>query len=207
VTKRRDRTRRAARNRSTRDPKQIILVVCEGEVTEPEYFEAFKAHYRTSRVEVLTVKAAGVPFSLVTTARDMKRKAEAAALAGEDDNLRYDAVWAVFDVDDHPKINDAIGMARDNDIQLAISNPCFELWLLLHLRDQPGPQDRSSIRRLLTKEVGTYGKSVDFTLYQPGYTTAVKRARSLGSHSPSECKPGPNPSTEVCELTESIRTN
>jgi hypothetical protein len=33
-------------------------------------------------------------------------------------------------------------MATDTENRLAISNPCFELWLLLHHRDCPGELHR-----------------------------------------------------------------
>ncbi len=38
---RRDRDRRPGRRAPFREPKPVILIVCEGERTEPEYFEGF----------------------------------------------------------------------------------------------------------------------------------------------------------------------
>ena len=58
-----------------------------------------------------------------------------------------------FDVDEHPGISDAKQMARASGIKLAISNPCFELWLLLHFREQPGPQNRHRIQHILKTHV------------------------------------------------------
>jgi hypothetical protein len=46
-----------------------------------------------------------------------------------------DEVWCVFDVDEHPKLAEARDQANANGIQLAVSNPCFELWLLLHFQE------------------------------------------------------------------------
>jgi hypothetical protein len=40
------------------------------------------------------------------------------------------------DVDEHPRLDEARVQAHDNDIRVAISNPCFELWLVLHFRSQ-----------------------------------------------------------------------
>jgi len=44
---------------------------------------------------------------LVTTARDLKEEAARDAVGERDDNLRYDEVWCVFDVDEHPRISEA----------------------------------------------------------------------------------------------------
>jgi len=150
---------------------------------------------------------AGVPLTVVTLARDRKNLAESEAEKEGDENLKYDSVWAVFDVDDHPNIPTAIQMARDNSINLAVSNPSFELWLLLHYQDQPGMKGRAAVRQLLSNHVNNYDKHVSFDKdYQPGYDDAVKRAKYLGACNIQTCQPGPNPSTGVYVLTESIRT-
>jgi hypothetical protein len=41
----------------------------------------------------------------------------------------------VTDVDTHSRLDDAIRLANAADISLAVSNPCFEIWPLLHLRN------------------------------------------------------------------------
>jgi len=78
-------------------------------------------------------------------AKEHKKTAEANSRREKEVNLLYNSVWCVFDVDDHPRVADARQMAADNGIELAISNPCFELWLLLHFRDGPGMQHRDKI--------------------------------------------------------------
>lgn len=82
------------------------------------------------------ISPGGVPKTLVERATEMKKAGEREANTKKDEYLRYDEVWCVFDIDDHPKIADARQQARDNGIDLAISNPCFELWVLLHFQDQ-----------------------------------------------------------------------
>ena len=56
-------------------------------------------------------------------------------------------------MDDHPNIPEAKQMAKANDINLAISNPSFELWLLLHFRSGPGAKHRDEIVKMLKKFV------------------------------------------------------
>src|SRR5262249_31336287 len=137
-------------------------------------------------------------------AKRLKTNAQTAAKRESDSNLEYDSVWCVFDVDDHPLLDEAAEMAKKNDIKIALSNPCFELWLLLHLREQPGMKNRKQLRKILKKHVQDYDKDVNLRVYIGGYDTAVERARKLDELAVSMGKPGMNPTTGVYNLTEII---
>jgi len=134
----RNRSRRQGRPLPFREPRPTILVVTEGEVTEPEYLHGLQRACRNPRVTIKVADQHGVPATLVRIAKQEKQEAEARAERERDENLAYDSVWCIFDIDDHPAIGETKEMARDNGIRLAISNPCIELWLLLHFRDNPG---------------------------------------------------------------------
>ena len=140
----------------------------------------------------------------MTVAKEHKKRAEAARRAEEDDNLAFDAVWCVFDVDDHPQVDDARQMARDNGIELAISNPCFELWLLLHFRESPGMQHREKLVKILCTHVPGYQKKVEFKTYSVGYRQAVERAERMDRMAQSIGASGRNPTTGVYQLTKVI---
>jgi len=199
----RNRTRRPARGKLTKDPKPKILVVTEGEVTEPEYIRGFTRIYRNLLVEiVIESKAGSAPKTLVEAAKKLKKEAEKQADRKEDDFLKYDEVWCVFDVDEHPNIPSAKEMARDNNIKLAISNPCFEIWLWLHFAEQPGVQHRHELQKKMKQHIPSYSsknKHVNYSDYKDGYETAVSRAKKLEEEV--------NPSTSVWKLTEQIRKN
>ena len=79
-------------------PKPRLLILCEGEVTEPAYIRGLARSSRAASVEVIIAKEQGVPFTLVKLARDKKRAAELAARKQSDEFLRYDEVWCVFDM-------------------------------------------------------------------------------------------------------------
>jgi hypothetical protein len=113
-------------------------------------------------------------------------------------------VWCVFDIDSHPNVEDALQMARDNGIHLAISNPCFELWLLLHLRESPGAQHRHDVQRLLGSFLPGCEKAVDFAMLKGGYRDAVGRATRLDLEARDVDEVGRNPTTGVYRLTEAI---
>jgi hypothetical protein len=201
----RNRRRRPGRPRPFRDPKPRILVVSEGKITEPEYLRGFANACRNPRVDIEIAPEHGVPRTVVEVARDRKKEAMEDAARERDDNLAYDSVWGVFDVDEHPRLGEAKEMARDNDIRLAVSNPCVELWLLLHFRDNPGMQDRARVKAMLAEHVAGYDKHVDYTSYSAGYSQAVRRAKRMDEDAAEANEPGRNPTTGVYELTESIR--
>ena len=74
--------------------------MCEGSVTEPDYFEGFSVAYKNPRVRVKVMGGVGVPQTIVEAAREHKREAEKRARREKDENLCFDEVWCVFDVDD-----------------------------------------------------------------------------------------------------------
>jgi hypothetical protein len=203
----RNRDRRPARREPYKDAKPVILIVTEGRVTEPEYLEGFALASQNSRVEIEVLGGAGAPRTIVETAKDRKQRAEIRAVREKDDNLRYDRVWCVFDVDQHPNIPNAKQMARDNDIELAISNPCIELWLWLHFADPPGMQDRHRLQAMMKKHILNYNKHLDYSDYASGYDGAVRRAKQLDAGAEADGEEGRNPTTGVWRLTESIRSD
>src|ERR1017187_8009342 len=131
-----------------RQPKQRFLIVCEGTVTEPCYFRDVR-HVERSLIE-LQIEPRATPKTIVERAVELKKQANRDAKRRADDNLKYDEVWCVFDVDDHRLIVEAKEQAKANGVEVAISNPCFELWALLHfqylradLESATGPRVRS----------------------------------------------------------------
>jgi hypothetical protein len=201
---RRNRDRKQARRQPFRDPRPVILIVCEGD-TEHDYFDGFWRAARNPRVTIHIPEEHGVPKTLVEIAKRLKNEAQSEAKRQGDDNLAFDSVWCVSDVDEHPNLPEARQMARDNGIELAISNPCFELWLLLHFRDNPGMQHRDNVRKMLVGYVPGYDKHVEYKTYADGYGQAVIRARRMDEAAESAIESGRNPTTGVYKLTELIR--
>jgi len=60
-----------------------------------------------------------------------------------------------------------------------LSNPCFELWLVLHRRDAPG-QNSEQLRKILRAELGAFEKSCyDVEALKPTADHAIRRAERL----------------------------
>ncbi len=104
--------------------KPSILIVCEGENTEPSYFNQF-------RITSAKVKSVGEGYNTVSL---VNRTLELAQQGN------YDKVWCVFDKDDFPyeDFNNAIQIAEANNFGVAYSNQAFEYWLILHFNDHQG---------------------------------------------------------------------
>lgn len=115
----------------------------------------------------------------------------------------YDQVWCVLDVDDFD-FGEALAAARRSDINLAISNPCFELWLLLHHAGVTAAMQGASESLLrLKRVVPEYDKAdLRFADFAEGIPDAVRRARLLFN---GDAPLGPNPSTGMWRLVSLIR--
>lgn len=142
---RRNRERLLKRRVAVRQPRKTILIFCEGERTEPEYLNALKRQQWVSDVaevdlRVETKQGGSVPATLVSLAVEARKK----DCKGQ---REFDEFWCVFDVEwpqNHPKLTSVIEEARQGGIKLAVSNPCFELWLILHFQDQNSWLDNDS---------------------------------------------------------------
>jgi hypothetical protein len=160
-------------------------VYCEARRTERAYFDGLRSLCPSGTVHLDLKYKAVHPAQLVEVAFT-------ASVQGS-----YDQVWCVVD-DDGRDLSDARQMAAKRGVLLAVSNPCFELWLLLHHTDCTayvgGYAD--AVGRL-RKHVRAYDKAhLNFDDFAEGVPSAVKRAKVLD--------PGHNPSTTVWRLVERV---
>jgi hypothetical protein len=201
---RRHRERRPARGAPRNTVRRRLLIVCEGVVTEPDYLYGLERWARNNTVQIDIPPEHGVPLTLVRRAEALAEQAKSAAKREGDAFLAYDEVWCAFDIDEHPNIDDACQLARARGIQLAVSNPCFELWILLHFRESPGALHRRTLQRMVGEYLPGYDKHLDFERVAPGLEDAVRRARRLDRDAQEEGESGRNPSTGFYRLADSI---
>jgi hypothetical protein len=188
-------------------PRIGITIFCEGRNTEPGYFRDFAAAFGNQLVRVRTEGGAGVPLTLVK-----KAKAELDRLAGRkrESYEEGDQVWIAFDCDEHPGVKETIRQAGEHNIGVAYSNPCFELWALLHLQDHDAPIGRHDLQKLLAKVLKGYDakeKRLDFDRLRPGYESACQRAEAMRRRRRDEGSAEGNPFTSVDGLTGIIAAN
>lgn len=175
-----------------RDEEAVVLIVCEGEKTEPNYFRSFRV---SKKIHVLG--EGDSPLNLIHKART------------EQHGQQYDQVWCVFDRDDVPagQFNTALQQAAQYGIHIAYSNQCFELWYLLHFHFYHTAMPRATYRRLLSEELGVDYRKARPDMYarlEPRQAQAIRNAkRLLDLYQP----PNPekdDPSTTVFRLVEAL---
>ncbi len=199
--RRRDKPLRRRAPRRNELPRFVIF--CEGELTEPLYLKAFASLPEVRRVATLDIRGMGYePRRLVEEARAVKRSERGQATGATE-------YWCVFDVEaptQHVRLHEAVQMARDNGISVAISNPCFELWLVLHHAEHERWIDNETCRGLLNEHDKSQGKRVDGASYMPRRQQAIARARRLAALHESAGRelPNDNPSSAVYRLLEAV---
>jgi hypothetical protein len=157
-------------------------------------------------VRVIVADEHGVPTTLVDLA--VAAKADATRDQRRGRGAAWDDVWCVFDEDSHPGLREAIEKAEANGIKLAVSNPCIELWFVLHFNDQAGYIERrdaqSQARHLLGCDKGLSDNALDALAER--YEDARERALALDEKHIGDGSPRrTNPSSEVWKLVDQIR--
>ncbi len=183
------------------------MVFCEGEKTEPEYLNALKRQPSVRDVAAVDLRVetghgGSVPLTLVSLATAARKKAV-------DEDAEIDEFWCVFDVEwpvNHPNLSVAAERARKQGIKLAVSNPCFELWLILHFKNCARWLNNEAACKLRNSLDGSVGKGLDAAKYMPLRNTAVARAAALEVRHAKDGTvfPDDNPSSGVYRLIESV---
>jgi len=179
------------------------VIFCEGRNTEPSYFHALKRIYSNALIKVETIGGAGVPYTLATAAVKRANSRRERRSSFEE----RDQIWAVFDRDDHPRFADAVTKCQAKGVGVARSNPCFEVWLILHKEDYDKPDGRHGAQarfRVLCPDYELNGAKVPPLLVEQ-VEKAERRAEIQLSRRAEERKPYGQPSTTVGRLTRAIR--
>ena len=209
TSKRKPPSGRPLRRRvATRHVRKTLLVFCEGERTEPEYLNALKLEPFVREVAAVEIRVAqassgAVPLTLVGRAMEARSRALT-------ENDEIDEFWCIFDVEwpvNHPGLAAAIALAEANEISLAISNPCFEVWLILHLKDHSAWLDNDPAEKLRHRLDKSTDKGIDPAKYMPYIGKASARAVRLEERHQRDGTPFPhdNPSSGMHRLIASVQ--
>lgn len=183
------------RREAFRDAR-LVVIASEGKDTERIYFKALAKEYANPRVHVHVLERSedeknnSSPEHVLKQLNDYKTQY---ALEADDE------LWLVVDKDswtDGMLSRVAAVCAKDAAMNMALSNPCFELWLLLHLEDATSltPEEykmwlenrRKSknadpyLKVRLRQKLGSYHESsYDAPALVVNVETAIERARRL----------------------------
>lgn len=195
-----------------KDQKPVFLIVCEGEKTEMYYFESLKQEWRLTSVDIRIdgPKESGKtdPKGIVGYAKEQMIE-----INSGNEEIENKNVWCVFDRDAHLNHENAFKMAKDNGFGVAFSNPCFELWYLLHFKEQTAHIERNVAKRDLkiefsNKSMPKYEKNMEgvFKLLESKLEDAESRAKRLRKKHKGDGNPEThNPSTSVDKLISHLR--
>jgi hypothetical protein len=197
------------RKAGRRQQRATIWIVCEGKRTEPSYFQGL-----LRSLGINPDMARAVPSQYGNDPRSVVRYAED-LLKGD---AEVDRIWCVFDRDQHSTFEEAqqrvrAKRSRDADrLRAAASIPCFEFWLLLHLRNATAPfraagggSECEEVQQAIRREMRDYDKADPdiFERFRNGLDDAIGRARRLAAD--NERTGSRNPATTVHELVLDMR--
>ncbi|MCC7494054.1 MAG: RloB domain-containing protein [Fimbriimonadaceae bacterium] len=186
----RRRAKSASLGRASRGlpPRPRLLIVCEGSHTEPGYLQALCRQLRLDRSTAVIQAAGAGPTAVV---RHAKRH-----------RLRDDQVWCVFDRDQHEDYATAYAQAGKLGFRCAVSNPCFEFWLVLHYEYTSAPLSTAgAFARLRTHLAGYDTAGPVYASCGAQLKVALHHARVLRQHHDDVGnQPDANPSTTVPDL-------
>ena len=156
---------------------RLIVVATEGTKTEKEYFEFFGRENKRVKVNVLETQGGfSAPIHVLSRLKEFKKKYE---LGGSDE------LWLVVDKDRWPdeQLSQVASEAHRSRFKLAVSNPCFELWLYMHLDDltpdmidKPCSYFEEKVRTILG---GFNPSNLNMEQFEPKARIAVRRAEAL----------------------------
>ncbi len=190
--------------RSSKRKRQLrkILIVCEGEKTEPSYFKSFPE--KPDVFDSLDVEGIGNnTIFVVKKAIELRDKALK-------EGTPYIEAWAVFDKDDFSQADfeAAINIAVENRIHVAYSIECFELWYLLHFNFYDTAMHRKDYfdkLSVLLKQKYEKNNENMYSLLRTRIDTAIKNASKLYVRQMSLPLEVQNPVTLVYELVQKLR--
>lgn len=209
-------------------PGDSFLIVTEGTVTEPVYFDLLRSSLQLSTVtvKVISGKHSDPRHVIQSAADEVKTLAQRVKKdkIGVSELKKFDHVWAVIDTDvatrkdatRTPFWNDVLQKARDHNVNLAHSTPCFEFWLLLHLSMTTrgdlinGTVAKQVFRKELGRDYSTNRETTEqaFLSLIAAWPSAVANAQTVRKNYAKAGTPSPaDPSTEVdllvCALNDS----
>ena len=179
------------------EKEKIIVLAFEGNDTEEMYFEEFKNSdiFNDGLIFLHLLKR---PKNNTNSApkhvfAKLKREAK------DEYNFRDgDELWMIIDTDRWKNIPDIISECKEqNNMFVAVSNPCFEFWLLLHikniseyseavleliLKNEKVTKKRNYVDLKIVDILGSYNKSNPRPeLFIPNVENAINQAKNLDS--------------------------
>jgi len=196
-------------------PSPFFIIVCEGKVTEVDYFKAFPYYSKLGAVSdngyfyshgaVYIVPDAGKHESVVKRAHNVWLE-----LNKEYGMISPNEVWCVFDCDGDPDaLNRAIQAARSKKFNAIYSVQCFELWYLLHFQMVLGAINKTEYDKRISEYLSicyTHGTRGMYALLKERQNFAIQTAKQLWKIKTEMGELQGDPITNVFLLVEALNS-
>jgi len=182
------------RESSTTEREKIFVLAFEGNITEDKYFSEFKNSKKFNDELIYLHLLKRFPEDTNSSPKHVFAKLKKEA-KDEFNFKKGDELWMIIDTDRWKNIPEIIRECnQQGNMFVAVSNPCFEFWLLLHIKDtQEYDSDelelilqnkktgnRNFVETKIIEVVGSYNKTNLRTEdFLPYIDDAVLRARNL----------------------------
>lgn len=198
------------RKESRRDSYDVVLIVCEGTKTEPNYLKGLRDELQLNSANIEILGKGFTPLKMID---------EAIKIFNEKNKI-YDRIYCVFDKDQHADYQNAINKIEShrgrkiNSIPIYAINsvPCFEYWLLLHYVESDRPYEKvgsksagDQIVSELKKHIPGYSKGHEniFEITKPNLKNAIGSAKRISGQ--QKKNGSDNPFTNFYELVEYLK--
>jgi len=194
-------------------------IFCEGEQTEPNYFEGFKKY-----IELNAIYKNIVQITIEGLGKETERILNYAIDYVNNKKISDAKIWCVYDKDSFPaehfnNVSERIrtmNKSPNNNIKYygAWSNQCIEYWFILHFNYYDADNDRSYYienlnKNFKIKELGVYHKSKDKEIFDKlslkgNPKLAIKHAKRRIKECKGQSDTNSSPATKVYELVEEL---
>jgi hypothetical protein len=150
------------RQKSKFKPQPTVLVICEDSKSGKRYLEDASLYFRVNVLVEITHCGKTDPMNIVKEAISRQGK--------------FDLVFCAIDRDTHKNFDEAMSLAKTSKkVEVIVSYPCFEFWLLLHFGYNRKPfaaAGTHSAADLLIKDLRThpglekYDKGKDMGIFE-----------------------------------------
>ena len=169
--------------------RKIALVICEGE-TEECYLNLLKKWYKSPIKIVSHIEGTKItPLLVESRIKELK-------ISSRDKFCTF----LMYDMD--------VGVINDKLLkckaEMLLSNPCFEIWLLLHTKDQKAAIKTDAVVKEL-KKIAPEWKNYNKSAFTETQQSVLKDSTDVAVARAKDLREFQNPSTGIYKLIEMLK--
>ncbi|MGL5963387.1 MAG: RloB family protein, partial [Fusobacteriaceae bacterium] len=174
---------------ASKKAKKVFVIACEGSETEISYFKGIQDNKDelgiSNNIEIKPLQREGTKSHPTHVLADLKRYMQ-------ENGIKNDELCMVIDRDPNnffeSQFDKIVQECKKNKYFLAITNPCFEFWLLLHfdisfysnielLQNKIISNKHNFISKALSNKIRYSKNRLDFTKFMPHIDLAIKNSK------------------------------